>query len=118
MKGSGITVSNLGFNHCKTPVKQGEIFKIPAVDVGISSFKFIDLCITKCSVCKKTLLYYRGLNDSGIPVGEWRQVDKKSVAKWLLVVAEVGQVFIQRGVDWVWGSNPQFPFNKRKIRVR
>jgi hypothetical protein len=105
--------------HCGHNIKHFETFTVPAKDVRIQGCKFVELAIGTCKNCKKQVMAYRKLDESGLPQSPaWLQIQRKDQEIWLKIVLILGQIFISCGALYVTGSNPEFPYNKRLVRVQ
>ena len=105
--------------HCGHNIKHFETFNLPAEDVKIQGCKFVELAIGTCKQCKKQVMAYRKRDESGLPLSPvWLQIQRKEQEGWLKIVGILGQIFISSGALYVSGSNPEFPYNMRRVRVQ
>jgi hypothetical protein len=105
--------------HCGHAIKHFETFNLPAEDVKIQGCKFVELAIGNCKQCKKQVMAYRKLDESGLPQSSaWLQIQRKEQEDWLKIVGILGQIFIASGALYVSGSNPEHPYNMRRVPVK
>ena len=80
-------------------------------------YKYQELLIGVCPVCRHTVMAWVGIDELGEP-GDLCAIKERRHARWLLrAEQDRAHDFELKGLDLVWGSSHLIPYQKRLIPV-
>lgn len=107
--------------HCgeHQKVSRAYSFSLPeSEDKHKAAFDYLEVYTGNCRECRQFLLGWRGVRYDKRMEPIRRLTGSKDINQMLAWAMEYSTVKVAKGVDWVWTSNKQKPFNKQKAQVR
>ena len=109
------------FLHCGLHFAVQAVCVLPANPAEtVAAFQQVHMA--ECPGCGERLMLWVGLDEGGAPDGLAREIKPEKQAAWLKRIEDYrnppAPQYGRNGAAWVWGSNPQWPYDKRKVPVR